>query len=106
MQQWWCQRCSAGAERKKDIAEYIEKVIDRRINKSSGFRVYQIDQSRYEVIDQMKNGIVNLESHCFTCEKWQFPGIPCSHSMTFFKELRYQHCAIWVSSYFIMETYR
>ena len=26
--------------------------------------------------------------------------------MTVFKELRYQHCSAWVSSYFIMEKYR
>nr|KAJ0207606.1 hypothetical protein LSAT_V11C500254310 [Lactuca sativa] len=45
--------------KKKDIIEYAEKVIDRRINKSSAFRVYQIDQSRYEMTDQMKIGIVN-----------------------------------------------
>nr|KAJ0216223.1 hypothetical protein LSAT_V11C300133330 [Lactuca sativa] len=49
MQQWWCQRRNVGVERKKDVTEYVEKVIDRRINKSFGFRVYQIDQSRYEV---------------------------------------------------------
>nr|KAJ0199564.1 hypothetical protein LSAT_V11C600313470 [Lactuca sativa] len=70
------------------------EVIDRRINKSFGFRVYQIDQSRYEVTDQMKNGIVKLESRWCTCWRCQLSGIPYSHAMTVFKELRYQHCKI------------
>nr|KAJ0197643.1 hypothetical protein LSAT_V11C700345800 [Lactuca sativa] len=56
-------------ESKKDVTEYAEKVIKRRINKSSTFWIYQIDQSRYEVTNQMKNGIVNLESHYCTCGK-------------------------------------
>ncbi|KAL7598049.1 hypothetical protein Lser_V15G25294 [Lactuca serriola] len=105
MLQWGCQRHNVGAESKKDVIEYAEKGIDRRINKSSGFRVYQIHQRRYEVSDQMKNGIVNLESRHCTCEKWQLSGIPCTHAMTVFKELRYQHYNAWVSSYFTMETY-
>nr|KAJ0209157.1 hypothetical protein LSAT_V11C400189800 [Lactuca sativa] len=76
MQKLSCERRNAGAESKKDVIEYAEKVIDRRINKSSSFWVSQIDQSRYEVMDQTKNGIVNLESlHC-TCGKWQLSGIP------------------------------
>ncbi|CAI9288995.1 unnamed protein product [Lactuca saligna] len=65
---------------KKEVTEYAEKVIDGRINKYSAFLVYEIDQSRYEVTNQMKNGIL--------------------------KELRYQHRSIWVSSSFTMETYR
>nr|KAJ0209038.1 hypothetical protein LSAT_V11C400167690 [Lactuca sativa] len=93
-------------ESKKNVTEYAEKVIDRKINKSPGFRVYQIDQSRYEVTGQMKNGIVNLESRNCTCGKWKFSGIPCTHAMIVFKELRYQHCSAWVSSYFTMKTYR
>nr|KAJ0193254.1 hypothetical protein LSAT_V11C800452130 [Lactuca sativa] len=64
------------------------EVIDRRINKSSTFRVYQIDQSRYKVTNQMKNGIVNLENKVVV------------------KELKYQYYSAWVSSYFTMETYR
>nr|KAJ0186839.1 hypothetical protein LSAT_V11C900482550 [Lactuca sativa] len=91
---------------KKDVTKYVEKFIDRRINKSSAFRVYRINQSRYKVTDQMKNGIVNLESCYYTCGKWQLSGIPCTHPMAVFKELRYQDCSVWVSSYFIMETYR
>nr|KAJ0191928.1 hypothetical protein LSAT_V11C800437620 [Lactuca sativa] len=67
MQQWLCQRRNVGAISKIDVIEYAEKVIDRRINKSSAFQVYQIDQSRYEVTDQMKNGISNLESHYCMC---------------------------------------
>ena len=78
---------------KKNVIEYVEKVIDRRINKSSAYRIYHIDQSRYEVTDQMKNGIVNLESHYCTCSKWKLSGIPCIHAMAVFKELRYQHCS-------------
>nr|KAJ0219758.1 hypothetical protein LSAT_V11C200071970 [Lactuca sativa] len=105
MKQWWCQRPNAGVESKKDVTEYTEKVIDRRINKSSAFQVYQIDQSRYEGTGEMKTGIVNLESRYYTYGKWQLSGIPCTHVMAVFKELRYQHCSAWVSSYFTMETY-
>nr|KAJ0219153.1 hypothetical protein LSAT_V11C300148450 [Lactuca sativa] len=106
MQRWWCQRRKGRAKSKKDITEYAEKVIDTRINKSSAYRVYQIDQSRYEVANQMKNGIVNFESRCFTCGKRKSSNIPCSHAMSEFNELRYQHCNTWVSSYFTIETYR
>nr|KAJ0215700.1 hypothetical protein LSAT_V11C300135440 [Lactuca sativa] len=63
-----------------------------------GLTIHMIDQSRYEVTGHMKNGI--------TCGKWQMLGIPCTHAMVVFKELRYQHCYAWVSSYFTMETYR
>nr|KAJ0198266.1 hypothetical protein LSAT_V11C700350980 [Lactuca sativa] len=66
IQQWWYQRHNVG-----DIIEYVEKVIGRRIKKSSGFRVNQIDQSRYEVTDQMNNGIVNLQSNICSYGKWQ-----------------------------------
>ncbi|KAL7585573.1 hypothetical protein Lser_V15G44395 [Lactuca serriola] len=90
MQQWWCQ---FGAESKKDVTEYAGKVIDGRINKSAAFQVYQIYQSKYEVTEQMKNGIVNLESRYCTCVKWKLSGIPCTHAMAVFKELRYQHCS-------------
>nr|KAJ0210469.1 hypothetical protein LSAT_V11C400191580 [Lactuca sativa] len=105
IQQCWCHRRNARSKSKKDVTEYAEKVIDRRINKSSTFQVYHIDQSRYEVTNQMKNGILNLESCYYTCGKWQLLGIPCTHAMAVFKELRYQHCSAWMSSYFTMETY-
>nr|KAJ0204478.1 hypothetical protein LSAT_V11C500249560 [Lactuca sativa] len=68
------------APRKKDINEYDEKVIERRINKFSGFRVYQIYERRYEVTNQMKIGIVNLESRCCTYEKWKL-SISCYGSI-------------------------
>nr|KAJ0205857.1 hypothetical protein LSAT_V11C500286000 [Lactuca sativa] len=101
MEQWWCQRRDVGAKTKKDITEYVEKVIDIRINKSFGFQVYQIDQSRYEVTRKMKmysqHGISLLH---------KFLGMHCSNVIVVFKELRYQHCSTWVSSYFTMETYR
>ncbi|CAI9283575.1 unnamed protein product [Lactuca saligna] len=35
-----------------------------------------------------------------------YRGIPCTHVVVVFKELRYQQCYVWVSSYFIMQTYR
>lgn len=54
----------------------------------------------------MKNVIANLESHCCTYWEWKLSGILCSHDMEVFKELRYQHCNIWVSSYITMEKYR
>ncbi|CAI9278948.1 unnamed protein product [Lactuca saligna] len=75
------------------------------INKSYAFGVYQINQSRYEVAGQIKNGIVNLESHYCLYGKRKLAGIPCTHAMDVFKKLRYQHCSAWVSSYFIMEKY-
>nr|KAJ0217380.1 hypothetical protein LSAT_V11C300139520 [Lactuca sativa] len=82
MQQWWCQQRNVGALRKKDIIGYAEKVIKRRINKSSVFRA----------ISHMKNGIVNLESRWCTYRKWKLFGILWYDVMSVFKELRYQHC--------------
>nr|KAJ0194544.1 hypothetical protein LSAT_V11C800408530 [Lactuca sativa] len=58
--------------------------------------VYQIDQSRYEVTNQMKNSIVNLQDRSCTFRKWKLLDIQCSHVM-------YNK---WVKSYFAMETYR
>nr|KAJ0196970.1 hypothetical protein LSAT_V11C700369760 [Lactuca sativa] len=71
MQQWWCQRHNVGYERKNDVTEYAKKFINKRINKSFAFWLYQIDQSRYKVTDQMKNDIVNLESRYYICGKCQ-----------------------------------
>nr|KAJ0198772.1 hypothetical protein LSAT_V11C600331060 [Lactuca sativa] len=44
----------------KDITDYAEKVIKKRINKSSGFRLYQVDKSRYDVTDQIKKWYTQL----------------------------------------------
>nr|KAJ0198052.1 hypothetical protein LSAT_V11C700350060 [Lactuca sativa] len=90
----------------KDVTEYAGKVIERRINISSIFWVYQIDQSRYETTEQMKIGIINLESRYYMCVKWKILGIPCTHDMVVFEELRFQHCSAWVLLYFTIETYR
>nr|KAJ0196720.1 hypothetical protein LSAT_V11C700375310 [Lactuca sativa] len=91
IQQWWCQRHNVGAESKKDITEYAKKV-------------YQIDQSRYEVTDQMKNG--KEKKWNLVVARGQFSGTPYSHAMTVFNELRYHHYSTWMPSYFTMKTYR
>nr|KAJ0205455.1 hypothetical protein LSAT_V11C500266910 [Lactuca sativa] len=86
----------------KNIFDLFKMVIERRINKSSVFQVYHIDQNRYEIPRQMKNGIVNLESRSCTCGNWQLFDIPFSYVMEVFKELRSKHYNKWVSSYFTM----
>nr|KAJ0199897.1 hypothetical protein LSAT_V11C600302080 [Lactuca sativa] len=63
------QKCNNGGVNdviEKQVTEYVEKVIERRINKSFDFGAYQIDKNIYEVTNQIKNGIDNLEYHINT----------------------------------------
>nr|KAJ0193164.1 hypothetical protein LSAT_V11C800404720 [Lactuca sativa] len=85
-----CQRHNVGDQTEKDVTEYVQKVIKRRINKSFGFLVYRIDHRIYEVTNQMKNGVLQFDLYFCTCGKWKLFSIPCSHAIDVLKELRYQ----------------
>ncbi|KAJ9557069.1 hypothetical protein OSB04_011683 [Centaurea solstitialis] len=106
LQDWYFKRGIIAWKEQHPLTLWAQAKIEKRIRKSSNWRVYGISETEFEVHEGYKNAKVNLREQTRTCMQWQISGIPCGHLIAVVRTLNHTDCYQWASSYFMSDAYR
>ncbi|XP_062088985.1 uncharacterized protein LOC133795549 [Humulus lupulus] len=109
VQQWsWTNRKIANATSTK-LTEKHEGILNDNYIYSLKLTVHPTNHILYEVRDDVKKSIVDLNSRTCTCNRFQMDQLPCAHAIAILKEMnqdRYQYCSPYYSKEAMVATYQ
>lgn len=91
---------------KTTLTPWAEAKIRKRTTKSSNWLVNPISSTRFQVVDFLRDAIVDFAESTCSCRKWQLSGIPCGHLIRVLNSLNHGDCTGWVHNAYHVVFYR
>ncbi|XP_062089445.1 uncharacterized protein LOC133795978 [Humulus lupulus] len=109
VQRWsWTNRNIANATSTK-LTDKHEVILNDNYIYSLKLTVHPTNHIVYEVHDDGKKSIVDLNSRTCTCNRFQMDQLPCAHAIAVFKEMNqdpYQYCSPYYTKEAMVATYK
>ncbi|GJX54189.1 transposase, MuDR, MULE transposase domain protein [Tanacetum coccineum] len=106
LQRWYYERRYEGDVDEHELTPWAAAKVAYRIRMSFGFSVHGINSTKYQVVAEEINYIVDLRSRTCTCRRWQLSGLPCSHVIAVSTNKGYTDLGVWAEHWFKKTTYK
>ncbi|CAA6673278.1 unnamed protein product [Spirodela intermedia] len=57
-----------------------EKLISEAVADSHCYQVLRANKVEFEIVSSERTNIVDIQTHCCSCRRWQIYGVPCAHA--------------------------
>lgn len=77
---WFHERRNMGMSWASILVPSAEKLIAEAVADSRCYQVLRANKVEFEIVSSERTNIVDIQSRCCSCRRWQIYGIPCAHS--------------------------
>lgn len=77
---WFESRRNIGMSWTSVLVPSAEKLIVEAIADSRCYQVLRANKVEFEIVSSERTNIVDIQSCCCSCRRWQIYGIPCAHA--------------------------
>ncbi|KMZ56049.1 Mutator-like transposase-like protein [Zostera marina] len=77
---WFDERRNLGMSLTSILVPSAEKLISEAMSDSHCYQVLRANKVEFEIVSSERTNIVNIQSHCCSCRRWQIYGVPCAHA--------------------------
>ncbi|XP_008802419.2 uncharacterized protein LOC103716264 [Phoenix dactylifera] len=77
---WFNDRRNMGMSCSSVLVPSAEKLISEAIADSRCYQVLRANKVEFEIVSSERTNIVDIQSWCCSCRRWQIYGIPCAHA--------------------------
>jgi len=76
---WFHERRNIGMSLGSVLVPSAEKVVSEAIADSRCYQVLRANKVEFEIVSSERTNIVDIQSRCCSCRRWQIYGLPCAH---------------------------
>nr|CAD1843753.1 unnamed protein product [Ananas comosus var. bracteatus] len=77
---WFTDRHNMGMSWTSILVPSAEKLISEAIADSRCYQVLRANKVEFEIVSSERTNIVDIQTRCCSCRRWQIYGIPCAHA--------------------------
>ncbi|XP_072957988.1 uncharacterized protein [Typha angustifolia] len=77
---WFTDRRNMAMSWTSVLVPSAEKVISEAIADSRCYQVLRANKVEFEIVSSERTNIVDIQTRCCSCRRWQMYGIPCAHA--------------------------
>lgn len=77
---WFHERRNIGMSLGSVLVPSAEKVVSEAMADSRCYQVLRANKVEFEIVSSERTNIVDIQSRCCSCRRWQIYGIPCAHA--------------------------
>ncbi|KAJ6799223.1 uncharacterized protein M6B38_333555 [Iris pallida] len=77
---WFHERRNIGMSMQSVLVPSAEKVISEAVADSRCYQVLRANKVEFEIVSSERTNIVDIQSRCCSCRRWQIYGLPCAHA--------------------------
>ncbi|KAJ0967547.1 hypothetical protein J5N97_024464 [Dioscorea zingiberensis] len=77
---WFDERRNMGMSWTSVLVPSAEKLISEAVADSRCYQVLRANKVEFEIVSSERTNIVDIQSRCCSCRRWQIYGIPCAHA--------------------------
>lgn len=77
---WFHERRNIGMSLGSVLVPSAEKIVSEAMADSRCYQVLRANKVEFEIVSSERTNIVDIQSRCCSCRRWQIYGIPCAHA--------------------------
>ncbi|XP_020276616.1 uncharacterized protein LOC109850939 [Asparagus officinalis] len=77
---WFHERRNIGMSLGSILVPSAEKLVSEAVTDSRCYQVLRANKVEFEIVSSERTNIVDIQSRCCSCRRWQMYGIPCAHA--------------------------